>query len=159
MATTSTNKQPLFIDRVFHYVLNTTDLHNGQEGDDFLVSGSTSANVPLVDAISTDGAIVEDLYVISRGIQSTVNLYLSTARDFLRETQAQYIGSLSCTSTAREVTRWAEMPKTLAPVPQVDDEPKNTALYVPKGYALWAVRQGNGTLPEAPLVGCQGGWY
>ena len=163
MASTSTNKQPLFIDRVFHYVKDLDKAFNGQtDPDNFLVSGNNNA-ANLVDAIGSDGAIIEDIYVISKGAAYTVNLYLSSARDFLRATQSAYIGSITSSATSRAITRWDEtenaMPKTLAPVPQVAADPKNTALYIPKGSVLWAARQGNLDVTDGPLIGCQGGWY
>ena len=55
--------------------------------------------------------------------------------------------------------RWEEMPKTLAPVPQVGDYPYNRAFYLPKGYALWAARESTSNVTDGPLLGCQGGWY
>ena len=161
MASTSTNKQPLFIDRVLHYVFDLDEANNGRNDDNTTVSGTNSAQL-LVDAISTDGAIVEDLYVIARNsTEYQVNLYLSTARDYLRATQAAFIGSITQSGPALKVTRWTDMPRTLAPVPQVDNnsEPKNTALYIPKGYALWAARQSDQDTSNGPLIGCQGGWY
>ena len=159
MASTSTNKQPLFIDRVFHYVKKLDGAYTGSsDADDFDIKGTNDAAL-LVDAISSDGAIIEDLYVISRGAAHTVNLYLSPARDYLRETQANYIGSIVSSETARTVVRWDDMPRTLAPVPQVDDEAKNKALYIPKGFVLWTARQGDSEVTDGPLIGCQGGWY
>ena len=166
MASTSTNKQPLFIDRVLHYVKDLDTAFNGVEGDDTGVGGTNSAEL-LVDATASDGAIIEDLYLVARSTTKyTVNLYLSTARDYLRASQASFIGSLESSDVAREIVRWAEMPRTLAPVPYVANsteaakaEPKNTALYIPKGYALWAARQGQGNVENGPLIGCQGGWY
>ena len=159
MASTSTNKQPLFIDRVFHYVVDLKEAYNGQTDPNvFTSTGSNSAEV-LVDAIGSDGAIIEDIYVISKGAEHVVNLYISSARDYLRETQANYIGSITSGANSRDVARWDGMPKTLAPVPQVADDPKNTALYIPKGAVLWAARQGNTDEDDAPLIGCQGGWY
>ena len=68
MAATSTNKQPLLVDHVLHYVVNldsSTNL-NTADGATFDVTGSNTAAL-LVDATNTDGAIIEDIYVISRG--------------------------------------------------------------------------------------------
>ena len=164
MAATSTNKQPLFIDRVLHYVVNLDDrTNNGLDPQ----GGNTAAL--LVDAISSDGAIIEDIYLIARptdpvnnatsAVAHTVNLYMSTQRDYLRPNESSFIGTITSATTAKEITHWEEMPRTLAPVPQVDDEKYNNALYIPKGYALWAAREGSANISGAPLVGCQGGWY
>ena len=63
------------------------------------------------------------------------------------------------TTTSKEVVRWDGMPQVLAPVPHVGSDNFNHAFYVPKGYALWAAREGTGNVADAPLLGCQGGWY
>ena len=155
MASTSTNKQPLFIDRVLHYVKNLDEAYN----DGLDIVGTNNAE-PLVDAVSSDGAIIEDIYLISRGTNPyDVNLYLSTARDYLRPNESVFVGKITSATTAGEVVRWEDMPKSLAPVPQVGDEAANRAFYLPKGYALWAARNGSTNVTDGPLVGCQGGWY
>ena len=164
MASTSTNKQPLFIDRVLHYVVNLDSAtNNGLDPQ----GGNTAAL--LVDATGSDGAILEDIYVIARptdpktsetaATAHTVNLYLSTARDYLRPNQAQFVGSIQSATTAKTSTHWNGMPLILAPVPQVGNNPFNQAFYVPKGYALWAAREDSSNVSGAPLIGCQGGWY
>ena len=156
MASTATNKQPLFVDRVFHYVKNLDNATNN--GLD--IAANNTAEV-LVDASASDGAVVEDLYLISRSGTNTypVNLYLSTARDFLRSNQAHYVGTITSEDTLKTRTPWDDMPKVLAPVAQTEANPVSQAFYVPKGYVLWAAREGNGNETDAPLVACQGGWY
>ena len=164
MATTATNKQPLLVDRVFHYVVDT----NTAFTPTFDIGGSNQAAL-LLNAITTDGAIVEDLYSISRGGGvEKINLYLSTADDYLRPGEGFLIGQFSSSATEAEVTNWENAPKILAPVPQVTDGDATSptgkpaqlrALYVPKGFALWAARQSSNALTDGPLVGCQGGWY
>ena len=154
MATTSTNKQPLLVDRVFHEIVNTNLAYN--QGMD--VVGTNSAAL-LLNGLSSDGAIVEYLYCISRGTSAyTLNLYLSTNNDYLRPTEAFYIGSVTSATTVGDVTEM-QLPKCLTPVPQVGDEVKNTALYVPANKALWVARDGNADVSDAPLVGAQGGYF
>ena len=164
MASTSTNKQPLFIDRVLHYVVNLDQSTN----DGLDVQGGNTAAL-LVDATGSDGAIIEDIYAIARptdpannataAVAHTVNLYISTARDYLRPNEASFIGSITSETTAKSVTHWDDMPRTLAPVPQVNSDKYNNALFLPKGYSLWAAREGSSNISGAPLIGCQGGWY
>tara|TARA_R110002050_G_scaffold81506_1_gene174277 strand:- start:44 stop:391 length:348 start_codon:yes stop_codon:yes gene_type:complete len=114
----------------------------------------------IVDSTTADGAIIEDIYTIARGTSaSTVNLYLSTGQDYLRPNQAVFIGNVTSATTIGSVVRWEEMPKTLAPVPQVGTESFNRALYVPKGYALWAARDSSANVTDGPILGCQGGWF
>ena len=162
MAATSTNKQPLLVDHVLHYVASlTASTNNGMD-----VAGGNTATL-LVDSTTADGAIIEDIYLVARpqsagtnfAAEYSVNLYLSTARDYLRPNEANFIGGFKSPTTAKDVTRWEEMPLILAPVPQVGEQ-YNRALYVPKGYALWAAIDTELTVSSgAPIIGVQGGWY
>ena len=62
MAATSTNKQPLLVDHVLHYVVNLdTSINDGMD----IVGTNTAALI--IDGTNSDGAIVEDIYTISRG--------------------------------------------------------------------------------------------
>jgi hypothetical protein len=155
MAATSTNKQPLLVDNVLHYAVNLdTATNNGLD-----IAGTNTA-VLLVDATTTDGAIIEDIYSLARGsVEYKINLYISSANDYLRPNQAILIGTFSSATTAEEVTRWEKMPKSLAPVPQVGNESYNRALYIPKGKTLWAARNSTANVTDAPILACQGGWY
>jgi len=155
MAATSTNKQPLLVDHVLHYAVNLdTSINDGLD-----ISGTNTA-VLLVDATSSDGAIIEDIYTIARGTAPhTVNLYMSAANDYLRPNQAVFVGQITSATTIADIVRWEDMPKSLAPVPQVGSEPYNRAFYIPKGRALWAARQSSVNVTDGPIVACQGGWY
>jgi hypothetical protein len=155
MAATSTNKQPLLVDHVLHYVVNLdTSTNDGMD-----ITGTNTASL-LVDATNTDGAILEDIYVIARGaVAHTVNLYISSARDYLRPNEANFVGTLTSDTTKGKVVHWEAMPRSLTPVPQVGDKSFNQAFYLPKGSSLWAAREGSGNLSDGPLIGCQGGWY
>ena len=155
MAATSTNKQPLLVDHVLHRVVNLDSSTN----DGMDIEGSNTATL-IIDATTSDGAIVEDIYAIARGTTGyKINLYISSARDYLRPNEAMFVGSVTSATTKGDVVRWEEMPKTLAPVPQVGDYPYNRAFYLPKGYALWAARESTSNVTDGPLLGCQGGWY
>ena len=155
MASTSTNKQPLLIDRVMHNVVN---LDNAAVGA-IDVIGTNTAEL-IVDATQSDGCIVEDIYLVSRSSAShKVNLYLSTASDYLRPGEGMYIGSITSSTTAGEVVSLDSLPKILAPMPQTGSEAQFRALYIPKGKALWAGREDIAAVNDAPLIGAQGGWY
>ena len=154
MASTSTNKQPLLIDRVFHSVVATDKAFN----DGMDVSGINSAT-PLVDATNNDGGVIEDIYLISRGEASKVNLYISTASDFLRPSQAAFVGSITASATPGEFVRWEDAPKSLTPTPKIGTESFNRAFYLPRGTALWTAREDNVEISTGPLVGAQGGFY
>ena len=155
MAATSTNKQPLLVDRVLHYVVNLdTSINDGMD-----IVGTNTATL-IVDGTTSDGAIIEDIYAISRGTTAyKVNLYISSARDYLRPNEAVFVGSVTSATTKGNVVRWEEMPKTLVPAPQVGDEAFNRAFYLPKGYSFWAARQSSSPVTDGPLIGVQGGWY
>ena len=156
MAATSTNKQPLLVDHVLHYIVNLDTSTN----DGLDITGTNTASL-LVDATNTDGAILEDIYLISRGTSPyKVNLYISSARDYLRPNEANFVGTLTSLTTEGNIAHWGEdMPRTLTPVPQVGTKPYNQAFYLPKGSSLWAARDGTGNVSNGPLIGCQGGWF
>ncbi len=155
MAATSTNKQPLLVDRVMHSVI---DLNTAAVAS-INVAGTNTALL-LVDGSQSDGCIIEDIYAIARGsVESTINLYMSSAFDYLRPNEGIFIGSFKSATTAGNVTRWEEMPKILAPMPQTGTEQQFRALYLPKGKSVWAARQDTNTVNDGPLLGAQGGWY
>ena len=176
MATTSTNKQPLLVDRVFHNVIATDRLSSNSA--DSVNVGGTNASAVLLNCVGTDGAVVEDLYVISRsgptgsgetadpGTAYTVLFYFSNASDYLRSDEAIYIGSLTSTLVVGQIRSSESLPKILAPVPHViGPGGANTffALYVPKGKVLWATLQLDQPVTansdQTPIVGAQGGFY
>ena len=177
MASTSTNKQPLLIDRVFNEVVTTDGLVSGNSNQatgtsiNYDISGSNSAKI-LVNCTTNDGGLVEDIYAISRGASKKALFYLSAASDYLRAEQALFIGSIDVTATVGEYNNITALPRTMAPVPQqgvtsgmtalTQGNPlKNQALYVPTGKALWVTIWGqSGQNPEkCPIVGAQGGFF
>lgn len=174
MASTSTNKQPLLIDRVFNDPCQTDGLVSGSSNTatganiSYDIAGSNSAKV-LVNCTTNDGGIVEDMYAISRGATKKALFYLSSASDYLRSEQAIYIGSITTTATVGEYANVAALPRCLAPVPHqgnttglLDGNPlKNQALYIPTGKALWVTIWGisGENLTKCPIVGAQGGFY
>lgn len=161
MATTSTNKQPLLIDRVFHNAIEGNTLTSGSDTDLDIVGTNQSAI--LVDCTANDGGIVEDLYTIARTTSTTsykVMFYLSSSVDYLRPGEGVYIGSVDTDTTADVKTQYV-MPNVLAPVAQVGDIPQLGALYIPRGRALWVTIQGAGPVgsSDAPIIAAQGGYY
>tara|TARA_B100001559_G_scaffold62386_1_gene50230 strand:- start:1264 stop:1749 length:486 start_codon:yes stop_codon:yes gene_type:complete len=161
MATTSTNKQPLLIDRVFHNVIESNVLTSGS--DTALDILGTNQSAVLVDCTANDGGIVEDLYAISRTTSTTaykVLFYLSSSVDYLRPGEGVYIGSLDSETTPDTKSEYV-MPKVLAPVAHTGDEPQLGALYIPRGRALWVTLQLPGPVnsSDTPIVGAQGGYY
>jgi len=160
MATTATNKQPLLVDRVFHNVVKGNTLASGS-ATSLDVLGTNESNM-LVDCTSSDGAIVEDLYVIARSTTSYKALfYLSSTNDFLRPTDNMYVGQIASSTTAGVHTSCSTLPKILAPLPHQGSDAQLRALYVPKGQALWCSLQlaSPASSDGTPIIGAQGGFY
>jgi hypothetical protein len=159
MASTSTNKQPLLIDRVLHTVV---DLNNAVVPS-IDVLGTNTATL-VVDATTNDGAIIEDIYSVARSTsQYFINLYMSSSIDYLRPNEGIFIGSFETAAQQGQTNHWEFMPRILAPVPHVVttglDENQLKALYVPKGRSLWAAIQTPDPVNDGPILGVQGGWY
>lgn len=168
MASTSTNKQPLLVDRVLYQSVPTGNLASGSDTSLNITGANNSA--PLVDCTNNDGAIIEDIFAISRGTTAyTALLFFSTASDYLRANQSVFVKAITSSTTAGTTTYVEDLPRVLAPVPATgnitglaDGEPlKNTALYVPRGKALWVTLQLATAVPDdtTPIVGVQGGFY
>ena len=136
MASTATNKQPLLVDSPLHLVYNTDKAITGSSS--LIDIQGTNTAIAAVNAINTDGCVIEDIYALNRGTTAyTLMLYFSKASDFLR-TDSVFVGTFA-SSTAATVTKteWDAMPFTLAPVPNVGTVSRNQALFVPGGTCLW----------------------
>ncbi|MEK9639422.1 MAG: hypothetical protein VW299_01620 [Alphaproteobacteria bacterium] len=160
MASTSTNKQPMLIDRVLHTVVDLAGA-TVQPGAGVEVGGTNTA-APLVDCTSNDGAIIEDIYAYNRGTDYAINLYISSASDYLRPQQGIFIGTFQSGTIAGQRAEYTDLPRILAPVPRIGDEPTFRALYIPKGRAVWAAvvqTSATDTAQNAPIIGAQGGFY
>ena len=160
MASTSTNKQPLLIDRVFHQTVKTDALASGSAST--VDIAGTNASSVLVNCTANDGALIEDIYSIARGTDArTINLYFSGSTDYLRADEATFIGQFATGTSVGTVTRWDSMPNVMVPVPRVGSDAQFKGLYVPKGKVLWCTLQEASALNAAtnPIVGAQGGFY
>tara|TARA_R100000315_G_scaffold34916_1_gene14407 strand:+ start:145 stop:627 length:483 start_codon:yes stop_codon:yes gene_type:complete len=160
MATTATNKQPLLVDRVFHSLVKANTLTSGHATN--LDITGTNESVLLVSCNANDGAIVEDLYVIARSTTAyKILFYLSSSIDYLRPTEAVYVGSVTSSTTKGAHTSSTDLPKILAPLPHVGSAAQLEALYIPKGKNLWATLQAASPVnsDDSPVIGAQGGFY
>ena len=161
MATTATNKQPLLVDRVFHNVVKGNTLTSGSASS-LNIEGTNESNI-LVDCTSSDGGLVEDLYVIARSTTAfTALFFFSSSVDYLRPSEAVYLGQITSSTTAGVHTSSTTLPKILAPLPHQGSAAQLKALYVPKGQALWCSLQLAGphaTPDNTPIIGAQGGFY
>ncbi len=86
---------------------------------------------------------------------------MSPANDYLRSAEAVFAGSVTSATTVGDFANVSQLPRVLAPVPQVGSSPQNQAFYVPTGKALWVTVQGltPTASTDSPIVGCQGGFY
>ena len=168
MASTSTNKQPLLIDRVMHEAFDMNERKVAENTTTpGLVSNVNSAKV-IVDGIGSgnDGCVIETIYTVSRSTtEYKINLYLSKNRDFLRQDNCVFIGQVTSATTRYAKSDVDDLPKILAPVPHDGGDAQLRALYIPKGSVLWAaveIPEGNDIndpVNDAPVLGAQGGWY
>ena len=167
MAATSTNKQPLLVDRVFHeaYDMNAYKVTSNTTTPGNVTGANTA--IKVLDSITEDGAVIECIYAIARGTTAyKINFYYSSQGDYLRPDQAVYIGQMTAADTVNSRVEWAVMPAVLAPVPAMAQPGAQLrALYLPKGKAMWAAIQLdagidiNTQLVDAPIIGLQGGFY
>ena len=170
MASTSTNKQPLLVDRVLYESVGTETLASGSDTDLNILG--TNSSFPLVNCVDNDGAILEDMFVIARSSTPyTVNFYFSSASDYLRPQDSVFCGSITSPTTIGDFQNVTKLPRILAPVPATgnttglrEGEPlRNEALYVPRGKVLWVTIQ-RASVPanptgNTPIAGVQGGYY
>ena len=169
MASTSTNKQPLLVDHVLHEIVDLVGA-TVEPSTVIDVGGSNGAKL-LVDCTTNDGAVIAEIYSTARTVSTgyTINLYISNANDFLRPSQALFVGAFNGGTSDGVRTVWTGMPFLLNPVPGVGSTDAANVIgtqfqgmYVPKGRALWAaVRKQSATdaTAAAPLVAAHGGYF
>ena len=143
MASTSTNKQPLLVDRPLHEIVDL--IGATVEANSVVDIGGSNGAELLVDCTTNDGAILSEIYAVARQ-DSSVTAPLEGYRSF-----------------------YGDMPYILGPVPQVGSTDSTDvigtqfrAMYIPKGRALWVAVQKKSTgdtAAHAPLVGATGGYY
>lgn len=172
MAATSTNKQPLLIDRPLH-ALTTITVQKTGNADFWLSNNSCSV---LIDCTQNDGALVEDLYVIARDAAThNISFFFSNSTDVLRESDTNNVFYVTRISTAGrsggDIIHADNLPYGVAPYPTVPLASDNTreagqfkSLYIPRGKALWVGRAvasnaSNLDVATGPVVGAQGGFY
>lgn len=185
MSSTSTNKQPLMVDRPF---LRGAKVNNGNT----VVADSSSPDfgnliqlVRVGDLPSEDGALVEDLFVVSNegypnnsGVRSAAfGVYLYAPNQASPSTSAaMMLGKfeVGLSGDTEGLIQRVELPATVAPTPQTGDTNlvrpieigKSEALYLEKGYILCIGYLGNGPAsvsgglsPSGVTIFAQGGFY
>ena len=167
MASTSTNKQPLLIDRPLHVMADLSGKSVGPNVGIDIVGGAEGQL--LVDCTKNDGALISDIYTYARTITQTsydidpcafpdeaiediygyiVCLYLCADRTYLNPANAFFIGAMEAGIDEGEFIRFLDAPRLLAPVANLGsvDETEVVAtymqgLFIPKGQCLWAAVQ------------------
>lgn len=184
MASTSTNKQPLMVDRPFlrgariTSATTTVDSSNPNFGD--LIQLVRVGDIP-----SEDAALVEDLFVVSNegypnrsGVRSAAfGIYVYAPNQAAPSTSASMmVGKfeVGLSGGTEGVILRVELPATNAPTPQVGDTNlarpievgKSEGLYLEKGYILCVGYLGNGPAavsgglsPSGISIMAQGGFY
>lgn len=185
MSSTSTNKQPLMVDRPFlrgAKVNSGTTVIADASNPDF---GDLIQLVRVGDLPSEDGALVEDVFVVSAegypnngGVRSAAfGVYVYAPNQAAPSTSTPLLISkfeVGLSGDTEGLIQRVELPATVAPTPQTGDTNlvrpieigKSEALYLEKGYILCIGYLGNG--PTAVSGGlstsglsilAQGGFY
>ena len=148
MATSSSNKMPLLVDRPLHSFATI----GGTAG----LTSATDYNTPapagfvvLVDCSGNDGAVVDSLSIVALEASTTarnVLVFLSTASTATSITTANsaYVAGATIGSTARGERTNIPLPPLSVPVPNLgadssitETDKKNTGLYVPSSALLY----------------------
>ena len=148
MATSSSNKMPLLVDRPLHSFATV--------GGAAALTTATNFNTPsgggcvlLVDCLSNDGAVVDSISIIANEANITpskVLIFLSVSASAASITSANTVcvaNETISSSVAGERTN-ISLPPLCIPVPNLgadssvsEADKKNTGLYVPSGATLY----------------------
>jgi len=185
MASTSTNKQPLMVDRPLFRgarINNGTTVIANASNPDF---GDLIQLVRVGDLPSEDGALIEDIFVVSAesypnrsGVRTAAfGVYVYAPNQAAPSTSTSLLVGkfeVGLSGATEGVIQRVELPACVAPTPQVGDTSlvypiergKAEAMYLEKGYILCVGYLGNG--PAAVSGGlstsgvcimAQGGFY
>lgn len=173
MATSSSNKMPLLVDRPLHSFATI--------GGAAALTTATNFNTPsgggcvlLVDCLSNDGAVVDSISVVANEANTTASkvlIFLSVSGSAASITSANTVcvASESISSTAAGDRTNISLPPLCIPVPNLgadasvtETKKKNTGLYVPSGATLYVGVTAPLTAPSSATrvhVFAQGGFF
>ena len=173
MATSSSNKMPLLVDRPLHSFATL--------GGAAALTTATNFNTPngggcvlLVDCLSNDGAVVDSLSIAANEASttaSTVLIFLSIAASAssITSSNSVCVASAAIGSAAPGTRTNISLPPLTVPVPNIggltsvsETDKKNTGLYVPSGAVLYAGVSAALTAPSSSTrvhVFAQGGFF
>ena len=140
MASTSTNKQPLLVDRPLFSAVTLGEV--GGLLDPLNYNSPDPAGLVSFADGATDGTLIESVTIASTQTntdQYDVLLFMSTVSNALmvNNQNTHYITSETILSDVCGQTVQIPLPPSMVPVPNVGDEAKNTALYLPKNWTLF----------------------
>jgi len=173
LATSSSNKMPLLVDRPLHSFATL--------GGAAALTTSTDFNTPsgggcvlLVDCLSNDGAVVDSISVIANEASTTASkvlVFLSIASNAAAISSANTVcvaNETISSSAAGERTN-ISLPPLSIPVPNLggsssagETDKKNTGLYVPSGAVIYVGVTQALTAPSSSTrvhVFAQGGFF
>lgn len=185
MASTSTNKQPLMVDRPF---FRGAKINSGStviadaSNPDF---GDLVQLVRVGDLPSEDGALVEDIFLVSSegypdngGVRSAAfGVYVYSPNQAAPSTSTPLLVAkfeVGLSGSTEGVIQRIELPATVAPTPQTGntnliypiERGKSEAMYLEKGYILCIGYLGNGPASvsgglsaSGVSIMAQGGFY
>jgi hypothetical protein len=149
MSSTSTNKQPLLVDRPLHEfaILGASACLGDAANFATLVSGGL---FPLVDCSDGDGAVIDSLSLVANQANMSAVVVLFYLSDAATPFGASNINTALVASAALGSSAAGErtnvpLPPLCIPVPNLggqtavtEGDKKNTGLYVPAGRTLFA---------------------
>ncbi len=148
MATSSSNKMPLLVDRPMHSFATIGGSSALTTGTDLNTPSPAGCNL-LVDCSANDGAVIDSLSIIALEAASTatnVLVFLSTATTATSITTANtaYVAGAAVGSTNKGDRTNISLPSLSVPVPNLggqsspsEVDKKNTGLYVPSGALIY----------------------
>ena len=178
MATSSSNKMPLLVDRPLHSFATV--------GGAAALTTATNFNTPsgggcvlLVDCLGNDGAVVDSISIVANEASTTASkvlVFLSVAGSAASITSANTVCVASATigSTAAGDRTNISLPALSVPVPNLaspaatvaaypsETDKKNTGLYVPSGATVYVGVSAALTAPSAATrvhIFAQGGFF
>ena len=173
MASTSTSKQPMLVDRPFHEFVTVGGTTALTVSSDF-TSIASGGCVKLLDCTSNDGGVIDSISIVANQSGTTaaiVLVFLSTAtaqQTITAANTACVASAVIASSTAGERTN-ISLPPLLVPVPNLGGttsvselQKKNSGLYVPVGKLIYVGVSAAISAPSSATrvhVFAQGGFY
>ena len=148
MSSSSTNKQPLLVDRPLHSfaILGPTSALADSSNFSSIVCAGCS---PLVDCLDSDGAVIDSLSIIANqantsAVKVIAFLSRSPSSQGISSLNTAAIASAEVASTSAGQRTNISLPPLLVPVPNLggmaapnEADKKSTGIYVPSGMVLY----------------------